>query len=417
MNTNKIWLVLGLVAIGLMATSCSQDGPESPDSKPIPRNAINLTVNTRAAADALVDFYSKFTIDMAKFAKESVDSNSNFVVSPISAAMVLSMAANASDENVQKAYCRYIGVDDIESLNELSRTLIEKLPIADNTSSFNIGNSIWVNSTYDIKLNDEFYNIVTSKYLATIRNLYFGNTETIKELNEWCASITNNKITNYFKDVSPATYAILLNSIYFNGKWCDDIFDSSRTQAAIFHGLDGDSSPLTMESVLTEGLYASDGTFESFTLSFGNKAYNLEIILPVQNAASTSNVELTAERITNLRKSYKTASIKTFLPKFSVMSNSNLNEMLEAINLEVLTVPGYKMFTKSIEGAIQFNQTASLTIDESGAEAASVTSGSMDPIAPEPMKEIVMKVDRPFYFFIREYSTDACIVSGRICNL
>ena len=47
------------------------------------------------------------------------------------------------------------------------------------------------------------------------------------------------------------------------------------------------------------------------------------------------------------------------------------------------------------------------------------SSLSMDPIAPGPMEiqKITVKVDRPFYFFIREFSTDACIMSGRICNL
>ena len=63
---------------------------------------------------------------------------------------------NASDENIIKEYCKYLGVDDIESLNELSKVLLEKLPVADNTSSFSPENSIWVNSGYNLKLTNEF---------------------------------------------------------------------------------------------------------------------------------------------------------------------------------------------------------------------------------------------------------------------
>ncbi len=116
---------------------------------------------------------------------------------------------------------------------------------------------------------------------------------------------------------------------------------------------------------------------------------------------------------------YAKASVKAFLPKFSAENSHNLNNMLSAMNLGGLTLPGLTMFTKPVTGGIQYNQSVSFTLNETGAEAATITSGSMDPIAPGPMEiqKITVKVDRPFYFFIREFSTDACIMSGRICNL
>lgn len=415
-------LAIGLTAMSFMVTSCSQDGPEVQDNKPAHRQPIFLTANTRTAAYGLVDFYSKFTLDMAKYANDNkADSKSNIVVSPLSAAMVLSMVANACEESVQNAYLDYLGVDDIESLNELSSILIEKLPEADNTSTFKINNSVWVNSSYNLTLTDKFSDMVTSKYFAATKNLDFTNTDAaLKKLNDWCASTTNDKITKHFTEISATAYAILLNSIYFNGKWRNDIFDSSRTKAAIFHGLNGDTSPLTMESSLTDGYYANDGAFEGFTLSFGNKAYNLEIILSVDDtSADNADAKLTVERIANLRKSYQEASIKAFLPKFSIEGKHDLNKMFKAVGLEGLTLSGINMFTKPVMGKIEYSQSASLTINETGAEAAAVTSGTIDATSNWPMekKEIEIRVDRPFYFFIREYSTNACIVSGRICNL
>ena len=189
MKTKGIYvLAAGLLVMTGMATSCSQDGPDNPDGKPAPRKEINLTEKTRAAADGLVDFYSRFTIDMAECASRAgISDNKNVVVSPLSAAMVFSMAANTSDENIIKEYCKYLGVDDIESLNELSKVLLEKLPVADNTSSFSLENSIWVNSGYNLKLTNEFSDIVTSKYIASTKHVDFSNTEaTLKALNDWC---------------------------------------------------------------------------------------------------------------------------------------------------------------------------------------------------------------------------------------
>ena len=58
-------------------------------------------------------------------------------------------------------------------------------------------------------------------------------------------------------------------------------------------------------------------------------------------------------------------------------------------------------------------------VNENGAEAAAVTAlGYIEAdsdSAPTPIKEVVF--DRPFYFFITEVSTGACVLSGRIADL
>ena len=49
-----------------------------------------------------------------------------------------------------------------------------------------------------------------------------------------------------------------------------------------------------------------------------------------------------------------------------------------------------------------------------GAVAA---SGDIPIIALPVEDKVTVKIDRPFFFFINEYSTTACIVSGRIANI
>ena len=117
---------------------------------------------------------------------------------------------------------------------------------------------------------------------------------------------------------------------------------------------------------------------------------------------------------------YAKASVKAFLPKFSAENSHNLNNMLSAMNPEDFTLPGPHDVHQNPSRAVSNIISPYLSpLNETGAEAATITSGSMDPIAPGPMEiqKITVKVDRPFYFFIREFSTDACIMSGRICNL
>ncbi|MEZ3551557.1 MAG: hypothetical protein K1W02_12690 [Muribaculaceae bacterium] len=65
-------------------------------------------------------------------------------------------------------------------------------------------------------------------------------------------------------------------------------------------------------------------------------------------------------------------------------------------------------------------QAASFSIDETGAEAAAVSSGELIDTSPgsiDPNHLYTVKVDRPFFFFINEFSSGACVLSGRISDL
>ena len=63
----------------------------------------------------------------------------------MSTAMSFAMAANGADEDMRDGYARYLGLRDMGGINDFCQVLLEKLPEADNTSQFNIVNSVWVN--------------------------------------------------------------------------------------------------------------------------------------------------------------------------------------------------------------------------------------------------------------------------------
>lgn len=193
----KKWMS-GLLAVPVLLSSCSSDEPEIDDKTPKERARIELTAQTRAAATGLLDFYARFTTDMTDYIDgQAGEKDKNVVVSPLSAAMVFAMTANGVDEKSQKEYTEYLGVNDIESLNDLCRVLLDRLPEADNTSLFNLANSVWVNSGMGMTLNKDYSERVSSKYDAEIRYQDFRDEAgTLEALNNWCASNTGNRITN-----------------------------------------------------------------------------------------------------------------------------------------------------------------------------------------------------------------------------
>lgn len=416
----KKWMS-GLLAVPVLLSSCSSDGPEIDDKTPNERTRIELTAQTRAAATGLLDFYARFTTDMTDYIDgQAGEKNKNVVVSPLSAAIVFAMTANGVDEKSQKEYTEYLGVNDIESLNDLCRVLLDRLPEADNTSLFNLANSVWVNSGMGMTLNKDYSERVSSKYDAEIRYQDFRDEAgTLEALNNWCASNTGNRITSHFKEVNSGNLAILINALYFKGKWHNEIFDASRTKPETFHGLNGDSEVMMMESDFYEGTYANDGEFEYLTLNFGNESYRLEIVLPASSDASRrSATGIDYKKIADLRRASYGTSVKAYIPKFKVEGQQNLNGMLEAIGKSPLLSFDMTMFTTPTGGSIRYMQSTFFSVDETGTEVAAVTSGEIDGAAfPTEVEQAIVHVDRPFYFFISEFSTGACILSGRIADL
>ena len=417
-NYGLIKSMVALLAIPALFVSCSSNDETDKQYK-TPRQMIELTESTRSVAKDLRDLYGRFTADMAKYVDHSSEiEDKNVVVSPLSAAMVFAMAANGVSENDRMEYEEYLGVKDVESLNDLCRVLIDRLPEADNTSRFSIANSVWVNSCTGLTLNKEYSATVSSKYDSEVIHKDFRNeSATLEDLNSWCSSITENRIPGHFKKLDPSTLAILLNALYFKGRWSEEIFDASRTVADKFHGMGGGTEVMMMESDFYRGTYANDGDFDYFALYFGNEAFCLEIVLP---GADNSNAEaFDGDRLTSLRRISYDTSVKAYMPKFSVNCESDLSEMLRYMGHGRLLRPNLTMFTTSVDGLVSYRQSASFSVDETGAEVAAVTSGdyvNTAPVLPK-LDKVEIHVNRPFYFFISEFSTGACILSGRIADL
>jgi serpin B len=58
---------------------------------------------------------------------------------------------------------------------------------------------------------------------------------------------------------------------------------------------------------------------------------------------------------------------------------------------------------------------AFVAVDEKGTEAAAATAVIME-LSMAPSQEIVLAVDRPFIFFIRERTTGTILFVGRVLN-
>ncbi len=422
----KINLIISSCMIVLGAfipIACSSDSIDNgPDNvTPNERVDIQLSSETRAAARSLMDFYIGFTTDAANFVDNDASFTSkNFSVSPLSASMVLAMIANGTDQEVQTKIAGYLGTSDINALNELAEILLTELPKLDNQTELKLANSIWVNNQF--KLTDSFSSLMNKEYEAIISyNDFKGNiNKVIKDINKWCSTQTAGLIPEFIKQLDPATLAVFLNAVYFKGLWKEGTFLEENTKKQIFNGSNGPAQVDMMHAYSANRLYADDGNFKMFSLNFGNSAFNLRIVRPNEKLSlEEANSMLTPETMNKLMQESVLCNLSVGIPKFKIENEIRLNNIFASGNLpEVNRDLRLDMFDPAIEdGYITFLQGAAFQIDEKGVKAAAVTGGIVDILAPLAGKSYSVTVDRPFYFFLNETSTGACIISGRITDI
>ena len=409
---------LAAIAVAGLASCSDSEGPDV--SEEVAQDIV-LTGKSRAAAEQLGDFYVRLTQDAADYVdSDSSFDDKSFVISPLSASMVLAMTGNAVEGNLREEIVNYLGTDDLEGMNELAGTLLAVLPSIDRKTTLNLANSVWVNNNY--KLNAGFNSLITEDYMGTVHYFNSGDASgTAADINRWCSSNTGNMIREYVSpsQINSGLMALLLNAMNFKSEWREkDLFDSKDTQNALFHGQKGNFFVKMMKGKQTGMTCYLDDDIVYTSLPFGNNAFSLEILMAAEGKMfGEMSLEADLQQARNEREYFKYVTLR--LPRFKAGGDLDLNDILKAGGLNHVygSIP-LALFTEEKEGMISFHQKAVFEVDEKGAKAAAVSSakfGDLLPLNPETPIEIT--VDRPFYFFITEKSTGACVVSGRITDL
>lgn len=335
------------------------------------------------------------------------------IVSPLSASIALGVFANGVDDLTAQQIYTYLGTSDLEALNNLHSTLLSELPIADDRAEITLDNSIWYSKDYTLK--NTFKSIVSKYYKPEIQSVDFSNTIEAKDkLNNWIERHTNGLIKNFNEKINQGTIFAIINAICFKDVWGREYFTKDNVETKTFHGLNGDTQ---VEFMVTNKQYEFTrfGAFSAFRLPFGNGAFNLLIVRP-EGGDPTQTI--TPEDVNSLINSFRSETEILKIPKFNVSSKFEITDIISNSGVDRLNGLTVKMFDEDVNDYfVQVTQGCSFGIDEAGVEAAAATEVSGWSSAMPGAEPTVRIVNKPFYFFITEYSTGACILSGRIADL
>lgn len=396
---------LMIVTLAIALTACRKEKPaELAPAKPI--------ILTEQESVILKDV-NVFTFDLYRemgCAKPGKD----MTISPLSASLALSLlstgARNVTADEITGALGFDCGAEDISSFyNHLMTEMLD----VDPSTTLESANSIWADKR--LELQKDFVKSADKYFKAEIRNVDFTSAGTTGKINAWCSEKTHGKIKTIVDQVDPNTLVALLNAMYFNGKWRNK-FDGSHS--GTFRCADGRTANAEMMTNKLTCSYSEDGKFRMVELAYGNGAFAMDIVLPVDENPekfSSYSTAMTGSEWDNLTSGLVRRSVQIELPSFKMECEYDLIPYLKSLGIN-LAFTGDADFSGISEVPLYVSdvkQKTFINVGKEGTEAAAVTYIGMKMTSAGPEETVSFIADRPFIYAIRETSTGAILFIGQ----
>lgn len=416
-------------ALAVGCAACSDDNAPNQDETLIPYTPIELS---RAETEQLESLYD-FSLNLFN-AELQIDSNkvSNFVISPLSTAYLLSALANGAEGETQANILRVLGIEsgDLSQLNALMQTLDNRLPVIDNTISYKVGSAFWLTDT--LAYSRDFSSGMSDFFDIELNHTDFtwdknSDSKALRDIKEWFAN--QNGVYSPLEIVlaSDRNFA-LTNALYFKGKWSRK-FDKKLTKPSVpFYNADGTVGMVDM--MVSNETFSVIDFGESWPmyvvmLPYGNNAFSMQVVVP-KNGYNISQCIETLKRDSEAGVTFNPAKIENFaakvgdykleFPKFSVLSYSSPSSVLSEYCDLKLSGADFSGIASGEKLSMDYlSQSVKIDVDESGTQANVQTVGGGD-IMASPV-DGVLRIDEPFAFFISEQGTGSVILAGCINNL
>lgn len=410
-NQITVLAVLLIAAVTVLAASCERQKDDPLPGDPVP---IELTLKQKE----VVDSANKFAFDIFKPLIGETKGSENLMISPFSITSALSMVLNGAAGETFDAVRHTLRYDDrtIEEVNETYLRLMKEMVPVDPRVVMEIANSVWVEKRLTVK--QPYIDALKTWYQAEARNIDVTDPGAVDIVNNWIEDKTHDKIQDMLDYLSPDLAMLLINAIYFNGKWRYQ-FDAEETQNRPFYITPGESVQVPM--MYQEENFAVTGT-ENATLvelPYGQGNYSMVVMLPdegvpLTEAAATLNSEDWAEWMHQL--SYGTTEVQLSLPKFEYEYKRELKDDLVALGMGI-AFSGAADFSNITDQGIFISRVIHQTYiktDEEGTEAAAATVVEFEFTSMPSTK--VVNVNRPFLYFIRETTTGTIVFMGQVVD-
>jgi serpin B len=267
-------------------------------------------------------------------------------------------------------------------------------------------------------------------------------------INGWVRDRTAGRIPELLgvPDVTSGSRLTLVNAIYLKAQWAETF--QELTQPAPFRRPDGTKVSVPM-------MHRSGGITLPYTRGAGWQATELRylgadekhqlammLVLPddlakFQASLTADQLERITEAVTKERALHSQPikcpgepldegpgcfayNLELFMPRFGIETKAKLKDVLSALGMPLALEPSADFSGIHTGDPLYIGSVihqANIDVDEKGTTAAAATAVGMDTGGgPSFIKDITLRLDHPFLFFVRDVDTGAVLFMGRVTD-
>jgi len=302
--------------------------------------------------------------------------------------------------------------------------LKQAIESADPKVTLAVANSLWANR--EIEFSRAFIERNERFFAAEVQALDFMSPDAAQTINAWVSRQTRDKIPTIVDEVPQDAILYLINAVYFYGQWSEQ-FDKQDTMPADFKLLDGTTVQRPQMRQHGEYAYLENERFQAAALPYGDGAFSMLIILPLQDDGLAGlQADLNAETWQGWISELRTAEGSILLPRFKVEYANELSDELKALGMgaafDKQRADFKAMLADPRPGQVVYislvKHKTFIEVNEQGTEAAAVTSVEikMTTAMPNEPAPFLLRVDHPFLFAIVHEQSGALLFLGSIVD-
>ena len=402
--------------LALAAAACAAGGGEPPGGETAPVAARGEESTQPVGAASVVEGNRAFGLALYR---RLAGEPGNVFVSPISIAGAFGPVAAGAQGETRAEIARALrfpaggGAALHPQLGALLRGLEREQPGA----TLSIADALWVQRGFALKA--PFLAVARNDYDATVEELDFAASDAAaRRINQWSSMETRGRIPTL---VSPAILAgptrlVVTNAVYLLADWSDP-FPLRATTSQPFHLEGGGVRPVPlMHRIGDYRLLGGDG-FAAIDLPYRDERLSMTVFIPHAGRTLASfEAQLREPELTQWLERLDAAEPQLtdlFLPRLEIEEEYDLVPTLGALGISRAFGDGAD-FGGISDSGLRISDVVHKTfvrIDEKGTEAAAATAVVMQESSrPE------FRVDRPFFFLIRDKASGAILFLGRIAD-
>lgn len=400
-----------LLSMLVIISSCEKNNPDDQPGDPV-------EIFTEAYQKEVIDSANRFAFDLFKPIITDAKGTENIMISPFSITSALSMTLNGAAGETFEAMRKTLRLEDktLQQINETYLKLMTEMVPVDKRVTLEIANSVWVEKRFTVK--QPFISALQEYYKAEARQIDINNPDAVNIVNDWIAGKTHDKITEMLDDLDPALTMLLINAIYFNGKWRYQ-FDEDDTGNEPFYV--SPTSPKDVPMMHQKENLNVTGTDDAIIveLPYGQGNYTMVVILPDENVTTADMADaLTTELWQAWMEtlSVSTNEVDLSLPRFKYKYKRELKDDLINMGMGIAFTwdADFSNISDIPSWISRVLHESFIETNEEGTEAAAATVVEM--VNTSVPVTLTVNINRPFLYFIRETSTGTILFMGRVSD-